>query len=311
MIMVSSFAVADYISSVINGNTHALSLINQLQKRNSGHPGKFTMKRTAKSEDLLDAEVSSTRDDLRGRIMSAAIILLTRGGRNAVTTRALADAADVQAPALYRLYCDKDGVLDAVAEHGFASYLAKKKFRKPSRDPVEELRIGWDLHVEFGLSNPAIYLLMYADPRPGKKTPAAEASHQMLCAHVRRIAEAGRLRVSEARAACLVHASACGIVLTLLATAEDHRDMRLSEIAREATLAAITTAAQTLERPGPATAAVALRAMLSDVMPLSGAERTLLAEWLDRLATSQPQSQKISGHKGSQTRRDRSKDSRI
>lgn len=37
-----------------------------------------------------------------------------------------------------------------------------KKVRKLSRDPVADLRAGWDLHVGFGLCNPALYSLMYA-----------------------------------------------------------------------------------------------------------------------------------------------------
>jgi hypothetical protein len=32
-----------------------------------------------------------------------------------------------QAPAIYRLSGDKDGLLEAVAEHGFATFLAAKR----------------------------------------------------------------------------------------------------------------------------------------------------------------------------------------
>jgi len=43
-----------------------------------------------------------------------------------VTTRSVALAAGVQAPTIYRLFGDKSGLLDAVVEHGFASYMARK-----------------------------------------------------------------------------------------------------------------------------------------------------------------------------------------
>ncbi|HEX5811837.1 MAG TPA: TetR/AcrR family transcriptional regulator, partial [Pseudonocardia sp.] len=132
----------------------------------------------------------------RARIVEAAAHLLASGGRDAVTTRGVAAAAGVQAPAIYRLFGDKTGLLDAVAEHGFDTYLAQKTVR-PSGDPVDDLRTGWDLHVGFGLANPALYTLMYGDPRPGAATPAAVQAKQMLRAHVRRVAEAGRLRVGE------------------------------------------------------------------------------------------------------------------
>lgn len=237
-----------------------------------------------KSSAAAGAPASKPPDDTRGRILAAAIELVTTGGRDAVTTRAVADAAGVQAPALYRLFGDKRGLLDAVAEHGFATYLKEKKVRKPSRDPVDDLRTGWDLHIEFGLANPVIYSLMFGEPRPGQRSPAADAAFRILADLIRRVAVAGRLRVSEERAASLIHASGCGVVLTLLAMPEAQRDPGISEIAREAAITAITTEASTHRKPGEAAAAIALRAVLSDATPLSNAELHLLKEWLDRLA---------------------------
>ena len=232
----------------------------------------------------MSAEPGASRDDTRARVVASAIDLLNTGGRDAVTTRAVADAAGVQVPTLYRLFGGKQALLDAVAEHGFVTYLTEKLVPRPGRDPVEDLRTGWDAHVAFGLSHPAIYLLMYAEPRPGAKSPAAEASYRVLREHVRRVAAAGRLRFSEERAAQVFHASGCGIVITLLAKAEEDRDMSVSEIVREAAIAAITTDAPAFESSGPAAAAVALRAVLPEVQSLSDGERSLLTEWLDRLA---------------------------
>lgn len=210
--------------------------------------------------------------------------LLASGGRDVVTTRAVAKAAGVQPPVLYRLFGDKRGLLDAVAEYGFNAYLSQKKLLSPNEDPVQALRTGWDLHIDFGLSRPAIYLLMYADPSPGKKSPAAEASFGMLRQHIHRVASAGRLRMREERAANLFHAAALGTLLTLLSTPETQRDMALSSMAREAALAAITTEAPGYRKAGAPEAAIALRALLNDTAPLSDAERSMLTEWLDRLA---------------------------
>ncbi|HLR84941.1 MAG TPA: helix-turn-helix domain-containing protein, partial [Nocardioidaceae bacterium] len=50
--------------------------------------------------------VPAGRDQTRQRVIEAAIELLARDGRDAVTTRAVADAAGVQAPAIYRLFGD-------------------------------------------------------------------------------------------------------------------------------------------------------------------------------------------------------------
>jgi hypothetical protein len=71
--------------------------------------------------------------------------------------------------------------------------------------------------------------------------------------------------------------------MTLLAMPEDRRDMRLSDAACAAVIAAITTDAPAVQTPGPVAAANALRAELSDVTVLTGGERHVLGDWLDRI----------------------------
>jgi AcrR family transcriptional regulator len=228
------------------------------------------------------------RDDRRQRILAAAAELLAHGGREAVSTRAVSAAAGVQAPTIYRLFGDKQGLLDAMATHGFTTSLAGKTDVEPSADPVADLRTGWDLHVGFGLANPALYSLMYGERRPGQVPPAARRAAEVLARHVRRIAEAGRLRVGEERAAQLIHAAGSGTTLTLIALPPDRRDLGLSELAREAVIAAITTDAPAHVAPGPVGAAAALRAVLPQTDALTGPERVLLREWLDRVTRHAP-----------------------
>src|SRR4051794_30638029 len=104
----------------------------------------------------METDRSATADSNRDRMIAAATRLLAEGGREAVSTRAVSAAAGVQAPTIYRLFGDKQGLLDAVAAHGFTTYLNSKTNLKPSADPIEDLRSGWDLHVNFGLTNPAL-----------------------------------------------------------------------------------------------------------------------------------------------------------
>ncbi|GJG87817.1 TetR family transcriptional regulator [Gemmatimonadetes bacterium T265] len=233
--------------------------------------------------------------DVRARIVAAAAALIAAGGREALTTRAVAAAAGVQAPTLYRLFGDKQGLVDAVAEHGFTTYLQQKRTGDPDGDPVEDLRVGWDLHVGFGLAHPALFAAMYGDPRLGDQhsggaSPAAARALAMLQRRMRVLALAGRLRVDERRAADLVRAAACGVVFILLETPEADRDLGLSAATCEAILAAITTDAPAPERPALAPVATTLRALLPGVPPgadgLTNGERLLLAEWLDRLVRS-------------------------
>ena len=232
----------------------------------------------------MDHRRPAVADTTRDRIIDAAAGLLTEGGREAVSTRAVSAAASVQPPTIYRLFGDKQGLLDAVATYGFMTYLNSKTDVEPSADPIEGLRAGWDLHVGFGLANPALYSLMYGEPRPGASPPAAVAAAAVLGGKIHRIAAAGRLRVGEDRAARLVHAAGCGTTLTLIAMPEDGRDAALSDVAREAVIAAITTDAPTAATSGPVGAAVALRAVLPQAAALTTRERGLLQEWLDRIA---------------------------
>src|SRR6478752_6009898 len=90
----------------------------------------------------------SGAEDARARILAAATDLLATGGRDALTTRAVAAAAGVQAPTIYRLFGDKDGLLDAVAEHVMATYVAEKTAvadaeARAEGDPVADLRSAW------------------------------------------------------------------------------------------------------------------------------------------------------------------------
>src|SRR5688572_10115280 len=221
----------------------------------------------------------------RERIIEAAAALLTAGGREAVSTRAVSAGAGVQAPTIYRIFGDKQGLLDAVASHGFGTYLRSKAALEHSADPVEDLRRGWDLHVGFGVENPAYYALIYGEPRPGAQSPAAAQAAAILAAQVRRIAEAGRLRVSEERAAHLIHSAGAGMTFELIGLLPEDRDPELSTLAREAVIAAVTTDAPAAGHDGVTGNAIALRASVPRLTELSGAERALLDEWLGRITT--------------------------
>jgi AcrR family transcriptional regulator len=237
--------------------------------------------------DDAPAALPSPRD----RILRAAALLLAEGGREAVSTRAVSAAAGVQPPTIYRQFGDMRGLLDAVVADGFARYLRDKVARESTEDPLADLRAGWDAHVGFGLANPALYALMYGDPRPGTMPTAAVEALKLLEGLVRRVAEAGRLRVGVDRATRLIHAAGAGVVLTLIAVEGPDRDLAVSTLMREAILAAVTTDATPSDKTiaaarshRAAAHAVALKAVLPEASAaLTPAESALLAEWLGRL----------------------------
>ncbi|MCX4391160.1 TetR/AcrR family transcriptional regulator [Micromonospora peucetia] len=230
-----------------------------------------------------------TETSPRDRIVRAAATLLAEGGREAVSTRAVSRAAGVQAPTIYRQFGDMRGLLDAAASYGFAAYLHAQAAGDLAGDPVDDLRRGWDLHVGFGVANPAFHALVYGDPRPGETPTAARVAADILRQLVHRVAEAGRLRTGVDEATEMLHATGCGITLTLIRTPPAQRDPALSARAREAVLAALVTdsaaARATSRADRPVRHAVALRAALDTLTTdLTTAERALLAEWLDRIA---------------------------
>jgi AcrR family transcriptional regulator len=237
------------------------------------------------------------RPDARARIVRAAAELLATGGRNAVTTRAVSAAAGVQPPTIYRHFGDMQGLLGVVARETLTVHVREQATRALTNDPVEDLRRGWDLHIAFGLANPDAFALLYSAPSVAAHISVIHDGVAVLQGLVARIAEAGRLRVDAVHATVLIHAAGTGVTLTLAATPPEERDPRLSETMREAILTAVTVPASAVAPDGGPDAApaaervavhaVALRALLAEAPSvLSPAERQLLSDWLDRLATA-------------------------
>ena len=229
--------------------------------------------------------VQTSREAVRRRLVEVAAELLAAEGPDAVTTRTVALTAGVQAPVIYRLFGDKEGLLDAVVAYGFESYLKQKPPVFADDDPVDGLRAGWELHVGFGVANPALFRLMHTTVRTAGGRAVAEAGAQVLRDRVRRVAEAGRLRVPENRAVELIRAAGTGVVFTLIDQPADRGDDTLAELGWESVCRTILTDAASAPT-GLRTAAITLRACLPDLVSLTPAERALLADWMDRVAGS-------------------------
>ena len=244
----------------------------------------------------------SAAPDPRTRIVTAAARLLAEDGPAAVTTRSVALAAGVQAPAIYRLFGDKDGLLDAVAEHVLAEFVAAKTEHAAAEassggDPVEDLRDSWRVQVAFGLANPALFRMLYASDRDDE-SPAVAAGLEVLRARVHRVAAAGRLRVPEEQAVAMVRAAGAGSMLTMLSSGAPEGGSpgdgsSLPELMLDTVLAAIVTDPPTwADDEGadgtavPLGALQAVRAAAPALCGLTDPERALLQEWLGRVTTA-------------------------
>jgi len=234
---------------------------------------------------------SATESSTRGIVLDAAAGLLQEVGADGLTTRAVARAAGVQAPTLYRLFGDKDGLVDALAEHVMATYVGAETRvsgapeAEGRSDPVAELRGAWQAHVEFGLANPELYALLGRRRPGGPPSPATAAGVDVLRSRLRRVAAAGRLRVTVERAVTMVHAAGRGTVLALLELPASDRDPGLATAMYEAVAAAVLTSAPAVGDTTPRAVALTLDAVLGELDGLSPAERALMGEWLTRVTT--------------------------
>jgi len=243
-------------------------------------------------------EAGADRRHQQQTILRAASELLVEHGPAGISTRAVATAAGVQTPALYRLFGDKDGLLDALASYGFESYLAEKRALEPSPDAVDDIRRGWNIHVEFGLRNPAFYALMYGNLRPGRRPSAAQENGQILRRLLERARLQGRLRVPVETAARAIEASTTGAVLLLLAQPETDRDQTPLTRLRDTVIDSVVNEAEQVTdvHASVGVRAQALLAALGDGpgderdpvarAGLSAAEGAVLREWLEALARS-------------------------
>lgn len=135
---------------------------------------------------------------IRAAMIEAALRQLAGSSDHDVATRAVCEAVGVTQPVLYRLFGDKRGLLDAVADHGYERYTALKTAKERTEEPVADLLAGWDGHMAFAEENPALYRLMFAPGRgrtPPRGSRCSTCSSQNSCA-VRRWARSRSIPVS-------------------------------------------------------------------------------------------------------------------
>lgn len=101
------------------------------------------------------------------RILAAATALVATQGHRQLSMRKLGQAVGTTAMALYRHYRHREALLDAVAESGFhrlEAGLAPTDRGMPPRDRLEAL---FAAYLEFCLSEPHLFELMFLTERGG------------------------------------------------------------------------------------------------------------------------------------------------
>ncbi|HWA94773.1 MAG TPA: TetR/AcrR family transcriptional regulator [Terracidiphilus sp.] len=104
-----------------------------------------------------------------GRIASAARKLLDKEGADAVTTRRVASAVGITPMALYRHYANRDGLLNALADAGFADLTQRLAALKLTGSIDRRLVAILDLYLDFAFESPHLYELMFLTRREGAR----------------------------------------------------------------------------------------------------------------------------------------------
>ncbi|MEL0625525.1 TetR/AcrR family transcriptional regulator [Salinibacterium amurskyense] len=242
--------------------------------------------------------------DAKLTIIEAAARLLAQSADGDISTRAVCEASGIQQPALYRIFGDKAALLEATVDHVWNKYLSMKRAAEASSDPLADLRGGWDGHTAFALANPNAYRLLFGSNAVARAESGTEAV-RLLQGVLERLAAQGRLRVTPEVAAQHVMAANSGVALAMILRPEQSDDPQLSERMRESVIHSILVGGGVGEPSTPASlaakaegasgsnseavvaAAITLRAALPRLeSPIfTGAEQTLLDEWLARFNT--------------------------
>src|SRR2546426_2681589 len=99
---------------------------------------------------------------VKTRILKAASELLAGSADADISTRAVCEAAGVTAPTLYHHFGDKEGLVAAVVDFGWATFLESKRTTAAvvHAHVAGDVRAGWDNHLEYARENPNFYQLM-------------------------------------------------------------------------------------------------------------------------------------------------------
>jgi AcrR family transcriptional regulator len=106
------------------------------------------------------------KQELRQEILETARTLFAREGYEAVTMRKIAEAIEYSPTAIYLYFTDKQELLQELCRVDFLALA--KQFQRIAEvsDPLERLRQAGFVYVEFGLTHPNHYRLMFMTPHP-------------------------------------------------------------------------------------------------------------------------------------------------
>jgi AcrR family transcriptional regulator len=233
---------------------------------------------------------------VKTRIVETAAELVARSANADISTRAVCEAAGVTAPTLYHHFGDKEGLLAAVIDYGLAAFLESKRAAAAvvHEHVADDIRVGWDNHLEFARENPNFYKLMWAPGASAANSSAVGEAFRILNGRLELGAGKGQLRVSVETGTRIILSAVTGAALAAIYQPELFGDTTYAVQLREAVIAAVTVptgksrSSGSADNAGEATIASAAATLKSKLAvedtPLTAPERALMEQWLATLA---------------------------
>ena len=110
-----------------------------------------------------------SQNDTARQIIEAARRLLDEGGVSAVSMRKVAEQVGVTAMAIYRHFPDHKALLNALADQGFAELSHSLLTDVPQGLALDRLARVTEIYLDFALSHPRLFELMFLASRPGAR----------------------------------------------------------------------------------------------------------------------------------------------
>ncbi|WP_171013532.1 TetR/AcrR family transcriptional regulator [Chitinivorax sp. B] len=117
------------------------------------------------------------KEALSQKIIDAAREIFIKEGYSAVTMRRIADKIEYSATAIYSHFKDKDSLLRAITAADFRALTTMLHELGNVTDPIEKLRLMAHAYVEFGVTHPNQYRLIFMTRQPHYSTRVAEELH--------------------------------------------------------------------------------------------------------------------------------------
>ncbi len=106
------------------------------------------------------------KEEMRERILDAAISLFLKEGYDKTSIRQIADAIEYSPATIYLYFKDKDDLFYVIHQRGFEKLFGAMAEAAVVADPLERLRLIGRIYLRFALENPEFYDLMFVMRAP-------------------------------------------------------------------------------------------------------------------------------------------------